>query len=199
MTVAVQVLRAHERPVTPWMNGGGVTREIAVAPLHAGLTEFAWRISLADVTQGGPFSGFVGVDRIITVVDGPGMVLTVDGTSHTLAEPYEPFTFPGDAATDCRLLGGPIIDFNVMARRGEATAKVEIVREQVALSAPAGGTVLAIALQGSAVLETSGLTLDRFDAALITKCTSEALGVDGTAAIVTLTNRPTTHRVPPVR
>lgn len=186
--MAVQVLRADERAVTPWKNGGGVTREIAAAPHDAGLTDFAWRISLADVAQGGPFSGFAGVDRIITVVDGPGMVLTVDGESHTLDEPYEPFAFPGDAATDCRLLGGPLIDFNVMARRGQATAKVEIVRDRATLSAPAGTTVLAVVLQGSAALTTSGLTLDRFDAALITDCPSEVLSVAGVAALVTLTD-----------
>ncbi|MFF4800704.1 HutD family protein [Streptomyces sp. NPDC001351] len=185
--MAVRVLRADERPAVPWKNGGGLTREVASFPSQAGIADFVWRVSLADVAEPGPFSRFEGVDRIITLVDGPGMVLTVDGTAHTVAEQYVPFRFPGEAATDCRLMGGPLVDFNVMVRRGRATAQVEIVRDRVALSAPAATTLLAVVLDGSAVFEKSGLALDRFDAALITDAPDEALKVTGTTALVTLT------------
>ncbi|MFF4357345.1 HutD family protein [Streptomyces sp. NPDC001604] len=185
--MTVRVLRADERPAVPWKNGGGLTREIASSPSRAGMSDFVWRVSLADVAEPGPFSRFEGVDRIITLVDGPGMVLTFDGTSHTVAERYVPFPFPGEAATDCRLLGGPLVDFNVMVRRGRATAQVEIVRDRVALPALAGTTLLAVVLDGSAVLEASGPVLHRFDAALITDAPDETLKVSGTAALVTLT------------
>lgn len=185
--MTVRVLRADERPAVPWKNGGGLTREIASSPRHAGMQDFAWRVSLADVAEPGPFSRFEGVDRIITLVDGPGMVLTVDGTSHTVAERYAPFPFPGDAATDCRLLGGPLVDFNVMVRRGRATAQVEIVRDRVALPALAETTLLVVVLDGSAGFEASGLVLDRFDAALIGDAPDEALKVTGSTALVTLT------------
>ncbi|MGW2718765.1 HutD/Ves family protein [Streptomyces sp. NPDC001492] len=185
--MTVRVLRADDRPAVPWKNGGGLTREIASSPSRAGMSDFAWRVSLADVAEPGPFSRFEDVDRIITLVEGPGMVLTVDGTSHTVAEQYVPFAFSGDAATDCRLLGGPLVDFNVMVRRGRATAQVEIVRDRVALPALAGTTLLAVVLDGSAVLEASGLVLDRFDGALITDARDEALKVTGIAALVTLT------------
>ena len=30
-TGRIQVLRASERPATPWLNGGGVTREVGPA------------------------------------------------------------------------------------------------------------------------------------------------------------------------
>ncbi|MGW3117692.1 HutD/Ves family protein [Streptomyces sp. NPDC001107] len=185
--MTVRVLRADERPAVPWKNGGGLTREVASFPSLAGMSDFVWRVSLADVAEPGPFSRFEGVDRIITLVDGPGMVLTVDGTSHTVAEQYVPFPFPGDAATDCRLLGGPLVDFNVMVRRGRAVAQVEIVRGRVALSARAETTLLVVVLDGSAVFEASGLVLDRFDGALITDASEEALKVTGTTALVTLT------------
>ncbi|MER6417883.1 HutD family protein [Streptomyces sp. NPDC001137] len=185
--MTVRVLRADERPAVPWKNGGGLTREIASSPSRAGMSDFAWRVSLADVAEPGPFSRFEDVDRIITLVEGPGMVLTVDGTPHTVAEQYVPFAFPGEAATDCRLLGGPLVDFNVMVRRGRATAQVEIVRDRVALPALAGTTLLAVVLDGSAVFEASGLVLDRFDGALITGACDEALKVTGIAALVTLT------------
>ncbi|MER6331253.1 HutD family protein [Streptomyces sp. NPDC001034] len=192
--MAVRVLRADGRPAAPWKNGGGLTREIAAAPSGAGTADFAWRVSLADVAQGGPFSRFEGVDRVITLVDGPGMVLTVDGSAHTVAERYAPFAFPGDADTDCRLLGGPLVDFNVMTRRGRARAGVEIVRGRAALPASAGAALLVVVLEGSALLEAAGTTLGRFDAALVTgahgeavDAHDEALDVTGVAALVTLT------------
>ncbi|MGW1208071.1 HutD/Ves family protein [Streptomyces sp. NPDC002499] len=190
--MTVRVLRAAERPAVPWKNGGGLTREVASAPSQSGMSDFVWRVSLADVAEPGPFSRFEGVDRIITLVDGPGMVLTVDGTEHTVAEPYVPFAFPGEATTDCRLLGGQLVDFNVMVRRGWATARVELVRDQVAISTPAPETtLLVIVLEGAAVFEASGLDLDRFDGALITdEVQDEVLKVTGVAALVTLIGTP---------
>ncbi|MFI6654664.1 HutD family protein [Streptomyces sp. NPDC050523] len=195
--MTVRVLRADERPAVPWKNGGGLTREVASAPSRAGMSDFTWRVSLADVAEPGPFSRFEGVDPIITLVDGPGMVLTVDGTSHTVAERYVPFPFPGEATTDCRLLGGRLVDFNVMVRRGRATAQVEIVRDRVAVSAPAETTLLAVVLEGSAVFETSGLVLGLFDGALITDAPAEALKVTGVAALVTLTGTAAAPGRPP--
>ncbi|MEU3029081.1 HutD family protein [Streptomyces incarnatus] len=183
--MTVRVLRAGERPAVPWKNGGGLTREIAAAPEGADMADFAWRVSLADVDRGGPFSRFEGVDRVITLVDGPGMVLTVDGTAHPVAEPYVPFAFPGDAETDCRLLGGPLVDFNVMTRRGRAGARVEIVRGRVAL--PAAPELLVVVLAGSAVLEAAGTALGHLDALLCTGARDEALNVDGVAALVAFT------------
>ncbi|WP_330259679.1 HutD family protein [Streptomyces murinus] len=185
--MTVRVLRAEGRPATPWKNGGGLTREIAAAPEGADMADFAWRVSLADVARGGPFSRFEGVDRVITLVEGPGMVLTVDGSPHPVAEPYAPFAFPGDADTDCRLLGGPLVDFNVMTRRGRATARVEIVRGRVVLPAPpAASVLLVVVLEGSAVLEGAGTRLGRLDAALCTGARDEVLEVEGVAALVAL-------------
>lgn len=43
-----------------------------------GEADFEWRISMADVTTSGPFSLFPNKQRIISVLDGQGMVLHVD-------------------------------------------------------------------------------------------------------------------------
>ena len=56
---------------TRWKNGGGVTREVAKSPSQAPF----WRVSIANVDQEGPFSSFVDLDRILTVIEGKGMVL----------------------------------------------------------------------------------------------------------------------------
>lgn len=184
---AGRLLRAADRPASRWLNGGGVTREIAAGPSGAGLGDFAWRVSLADVEQGGPFSSFPGVDRTIMVVDGPGMELTVDGVAHTVADPYEPFVFSGDAVTDCRLLDGPIVDFNVMTRRAVATADVRVVREGFTVAPRNGAVTLVIALTGAVTVDESGATLDRFDAAVLSEGDAATVHVDGAAAVVTVT------------
>lgn len=60
----------------PWANGGGITREIAALRGAGGIL---WRISLADVDAEGPFSVFAGLRRILTVIEGAGMVLEDPG------------------------------------------------------------------------------------------------------------------------
>ncbi|MEV6840511.1 HutD family protein [Streptomyces sp. NPDC051133] len=187
--MALQVLRAQERTPAPWKNGGGVTSEVAVRPEGAGTGDFVWRVSVADVAQSGPFSAFEGVDRIITVVDGPGMELTVDGVPHVMTDPYEPFTFSGDSDTMCELLGGPIVDFNVMVRRADATARVRIVRDRVAVRPEAGTCVLAVVLQGSVTLGREPHRLSHLDAVLLAEGDADDIDVDGVLALVTVTDR----------
>ncbi|MYR45608.1 HutD family protein [Streptomyces sp. SID5910] len=184
--MAPQILRASERTPAPWKNGGGVTSEVAVHPEGAGTGDFAWRVSVADVAHSGPFSAFDGVDRIITVIDGPGMALTVDGTPHVVDAPYEPFAFPGDAVTECRLLGGPIVDFNVMVRRAGTTARVRIERSDTAVRPGAGTRVLAVVLAGTALLHGASVRLGRLDAALFSGEDCDTIGVDGVLAVVEL-------------
>ncbi|WP_431999647.1 HutD/Ves family protein [Streptomyces sioyaensis] len=123
----MRILRAAGRAAAPWSNGGGVTREIAVHPPGAGWDGFAWRVSLADVTRDGPYSPLPGVRRILTVVDGAGLELTVDGTPRLLPGRYRPYAFPGGATTVSRLLDGPVVNLNVMLRDGRAAATVEVV------------------------------------------------------------------------
>ncbi|MEC4600651.1 HutD family protein, partial [Burkholderia vietnamiensis] len=55
---AVATIRGAALVASPWKNGGGVTREIAAYPPGAALDAFAWRVSVADVGAGGPFSRF---------------------------------------------------------------------------------------------------------------------------------------------
>ncbi|MFJ9776829.1 HutD family protein [Kitasatospora sp. NPDC101157] len=179
----IQVLRASERPATPWLNGGGVTREVAGFPAGAGLNDFDWRVSLADVASAGPFSPFPGIDRVITLVEGAGMVLTVDGVERSVDAPFRPFAFPGDATTDCRLLGGEVVDFNVMTRRGRTEAAVDLVTEPGAVQVPPATTVLLVCLAGSASLD--GAELTRYDAALLDAPGTHQLRPDGVTAVIT--------------
>jgi environmental stress-induced protein Ves len=140
----VRLLRAADRVATLWKNRGGVTREVAAWPPGAGLDDFDWRVSLADVGADGPFSTFPGVDRILTVIAGQGLVLEVDDQPIRL-EPGAPFAFPGEASVTARLTAGPIRDLNVMVRRAAWTARVEPWRGDRIVAS--GGPVLVLLLQ----------------------------------------------------
>ncbi|MEV7601928.1 HutD family protein [Kitasatospora sp. NPDC089797] len=188
-TKGIQVLRADERPATPWLNGGGVTREVAGFPAGAGLGGFDWRVSLADVASAGPFSPFPGIDRVITLVEGAGMALTVDGVEQVIDAPFHPFPFPGDATTDCRLLDGPVVDFNVMTRRGRVEAAVDLHTAPGTVPVPSAATVLLVCLAGSATV--SGARLTRYDAVLLDAPGSHELRPDGVTVAITF--RTPTH------
>ncbi|MFD8985614.1 HutD family protein [Streptomyces sp. NPDC059564] len=191
----IRILRAAERTAVPWKNGGGVTREIAARPEGAGTADFAWRISLAEVAADGPFSEFPGVDRTLTLAEGAGMDLTVAGERRLVDERYAPRHFPGDRPTGCRLLDGPVVNFNVMYRREGVRARTAVVRGELALTVPPEGTLLVCALDGPATLDRGPLPgpaaeLGPYDAALLTGPATVLLRTEGYAAVVRLGTNP---------
>ena len=109
------IVRLADIPATPWRNGGGVTRELAMWP-DAG--DWAWRMSVADVDKSGPFSKFDGVERWFAVLEGAGVQLDVAGGPHRVAAGDAPLFFDGAAPTGCELIDGKTRDFNLMVRRG---------------------------------------------------------------------------------
>lgn len=133
----------------PWKNGAGLTRELAVEPPGAGLHDFDWRLSVAEVDRDAPFSGFPGVDRFITLLRGAGMRLASgDGTiDHRLDQALQPYAFSGDLALDATLLGGPCSDFNVMTRRGRWRADVHV--ERVAFEPGSTAALLLFGIAGA--------------------------------------------------
>ncbi|MER9022083.1 HutD family protein [Mesorhizobium sp. M0815] len=129
----MRILRASEYRSMPWKNGGGVTTEIAVSPAGAGLDDFDWRVSMALVEGGGPFSGFPGVDRTLALLEGEGMVLDIAGRPPVeITKAPAPLAFPADVPTQATLIAGPITDLNVMTRRTRAIHQIE----RLLISAP---------------------------------------------------------------
>ena len=124
MTNEIEWRQVHLSAVaaTPWRNGGGSTRELLTWPLEASEPDaWAWRLSVAEVAQAGPFSRFEGVQRWFSVLEGEGVRLDVDGQAHSLKASSAPLCFEGEQAVQCALLDGPTQDFNLMLRRGVAT------------------------------------------------------------------------------
>ncbi|PQZ51340.1 HutD-family protein [Ochrobactrum sp. MYb15] len=145
-----KVLKAQDHRRMPWKNGGGVTVEIAIHPINASVDNFDWRISTATVANDGPFSVFPDIDRTLSVLEGIGIVLDVEGLETTLSRETAPFAFAADASSGARLIDGTITDLNVMTRRGRFTHQVErIVTNDSAIIAPDRGTMLVFCAEGN--------------------------------------------------
>ena len=122
----MRVLKASGHRVMPWKNGGGTTTEIAAHPEGSDLSTFGWRVSMASVAADGPFSLFPGIDRTLAVLEGDGIDLAIEGRGrHRLTPGSPPHPFPADAPASATLIAGPILDLNVMTRRGVHRHAVE--------------------------------------------------------------------------
>jgi environmental stress-induced protein Ves len=126
MDYGVRVLRFADYPVVPWRNGKGITREIAASAVAVARVDAddaspalpsagpSWRISMATVDDEVPFSSFAGLRRMLGVVGGEGIELTVDGRMRPLrrGETFGPFA--GEAPASARPLDGPALDLGLM-------------------------------------------------------------------------------------
>lgn len=118
------ILRAADRLAVPWKNGGGLTREVAIHPSGSELDNFDWRVSIAEVSRGGPFSSFPGVDRLMAVISG-GLTLLIAGREPlTLYRDSPCVAFPGDVPASAEPQQLPVTDLNVMTRRGHFFAQM---------------------------------------------------------------------------
>jgi environmental stress-induced protein Ves len=116
-----QLLPLDDVAPAPWRNGGGITRELLAWPTPR---DWDWRISVAEVDKGGPFSRFDGVQRWFAVLGGAGVRLMLDGQAHELTVQSAPLSFDGARPCVCELLDGPTEEFNLMLRRGRANARM---------------------------------------------------------------------------
>lgn len=186
----MRILRSSDHTEMPWRNGGGTTLEVARFPATAGMEDFDWRMSFARVDQGGPFSAFPGIDRVILLLRGGRMVLTAHGADgdevHDL-DRFEPWAFAGEVPVTSRITE-PSLDFNVMTRRGVLTSQVEVHRLEGSLALPARpGRRFVVVLDGS--LAVGGEQLGALDLADLGQVLDSALlaGSDAMLADVVLT------------
>jgi hypothetical protein len=164
----MQIIRFADLKSQPWRNGGGVTRELASHRVPSSGTDSAdgassdngaysdngawdWRVSIADVTKAGDYSAFPGMERLLTVVEGELLLLSVDGTEHPL-EKYRPFRFPGGAASSSALPTGDVRNLNIITREGVFKAYTSILELSKKRAHPVFGGQLGILLQGQATV-----------------------------------------------
>jgi len=195
----MEIIRYAELKPRPWRNGGGVTREVARFPEPAGQGaedgSWDWRVSFAEMSKAGDFSEFPGMDRVLTVVEGELLLLSVDGAEHPL-EKYRPFRFSGDAAAAGALPTGDVRDLNVITRRGAFKGYTSIIELSKKRAHPVFDGQLGILLQGQAAV-TPGTadggsagaeprTLDRYDAVVGSDTASPEILGRGFLAVVSI-------------
>lgn len=187
-------LNAADRAWMPWKNGGGKTMQVAVCPEAADMDGFAWRISIATITQAGPFSIFPGIDRTLAILEGEGLALTIgDRPTVVLTPGSEPLTFAADQPVMAQPLGGAVIDCNVMARRHHwRPAMQRLVFEaasQTTLDLP---PAVVVWVRGRGVIQTASgkILVGPLDAAHETEPARWVLTADGPALAYVVTFKP---------
>jgi uncharacterized protein len=153
----MEIIRYAELKAQPWRNGGGVTRELASHPAATRAGDAAvqdgwdWRVSIAEMSKAGGFSTFPGMDRVLTVIDGELLLLSVDGAEHPL-EKYRPFRFSGDADSAGALPTGDIRNLNVITRNGAFKGYTSIIELSKKRAHPVFAGQWGILLQGQATV-----------------------------------------------
>jgi environmental stress-induced protein Ves len=110
---------------------------VAAFPSDAGPDEFMWRVSIAEVRVAGPFSAFPETDRHLSVLD-----VAASGTP----------------------VNGPVLDLNVMVRRGRFRAEVAVLAPGQATTLEAGTAILVATAPTHIECGDDRPTLDRLDA-----------------------------------
>jgi uncharacterized protein len=183
----VLIHRSRDRAALPWKNGGGLTREVAVAPPASGFEAFSWRISLAEITHAGPFSAFPGVDRLMAVLAGQLEFVAAGAAPVLLTADSPPLHFAGELQVSAEPRGGAVSDLNVMTRRGECRAELtrHNVQRTLLLALPARTTLILTLGQVLLHAEDGTTALAPFDAAQLEgsdRC--ELIGVTAGAVYV---------------
>ncbi|MFZ3185584.1 MAG: HutD family protein [Pseudomonas sp.] len=124
--MAIRLIDRRQLRQTPWKNGAGLTLELAIAPATAGLDNFEWRISSAQVAGSGDFSCFAGIDRSLALLAGAGLRLQRTQVEPLLVTTQAPVVaFAGEQTIHAELLDGPITDLNIMTRRTDWTHRLQ--------------------------------------------------------------------------
>ena len=113
--MAATVHRFSDYTMMPWKNGRGETREFARFPADGG---FAWRLSMATVSEDAAFSTFPGVTRTLAVVAGGELDLLVADESERMTVGGPARTFSGEAPASAAPVTATVTDLNLMVRAG---------------------------------------------------------------------------------
>lgn len=123
--MSIHIISPQDWQSQSWKNGGGITYQLARCDDAAGMR---WRVSIAEVALDGPFSQFAGINRIILLLQGQGFCLHgVGDAPQVLDTALQPFAFAGERTIHCQLIKGPVRDFNLMTRRADTQASLQLL------------------------------------------------------------------------
>jgi uncharacterized protein len=130
----MQIISPNHFKILPWKNGKGTTTELAISP-SGSLEHFDWRLSIATVSEDGPFSNFAGIMRNLILIEGTGIELTHDEQKTDILNSILDFaTFNGGCSTMGKLINGTIKDFNLMHNPAKFDAEVFTIKHSQSMS-----------------------------------------------------------------
>ncbi len=118
----MRIIPPSDFKTMPWKNSGGITHEILKEERD---DKLLWRLSIAEVASDGPFSLFPSLSRILTVIEGEGLVLQAPDRE-LRALPLSPLAFSGDLPISGKRIGGDVRDFNVIFNANVVAADVTV-------------------------------------------------------------------------
>lgn len=162
-----------------WHNGAG--RKADLASGDGWLAGFAW------LDADAPFSVLPGMNRTITLVEGPGFTLDVAGHPLVVDRRFAPAQFDGGASTQCRI-AGPSRVLNVMTDRARFTHEVAVTTSSGSLDPGATTACLLVLLSGTGSVSEgeATATLGVLDGVSLAAPAHFRLGADGCLAILTI-------------
>ena len=116
----------------PWKNGQGTTFQVEIYPQGSSLSQlnFDYRISMALVSNDNEFSAFIGMKRVLTVIDGSGICF-----NEKVINPLDIIEFDGEE----KILSGPIVsgesnlDLGIIYNPRLVNCKMELLRLEKAV------------------------------------------------------------------
>jgi environmental stress-induced protein Ves len=162
----LRLLRYQDLPITPWKNGGGVTREIVSARDDGEGGDFLWRVSIATISASGPFSRFDNVDRTIAVLSGNGIRLSHPAGTTELTTSTPPYAFAGETPVYADVIEGETTDLNAMSlrHRFHQQMQMHLVSSEMAIRTAADQSILVFAGPMTISLKGEHLAVAAFDA-----------------------------------
>jgi uncharacterized protein len=150
----LQRIALADLPRERWRNGAGWTRLIACAGPE---DQPDWRVSLAEISQAGPFSHFPGMERTAVLVQGGPLhlkQLSPVPWQWRLEHAGDDACFAGESTLENAPPGADTLVWNVMVRRGRAQVDVQTLNQQPLTFTGAGREWIWV-LQGRYTLHTA--------------------------------------------
>ncbi len=121
----MQIIPFKNLVSTPWKNGKGTTRQIIRYPEDSTLDDFIFRVSIASVTETGPFSSYPKIDRSLAVLEGSDLELNLNNKIILFIPQNTIIHFDGVDKAVVTACQNDVLDFGVMSRQGLAIHTLE--------------------------------------------------------------------------
>jgi environmental stress-induced protein Ves len=152
---------------------------------------FLWRISIADLTGDALFSELPSIDRVIVLLKGSAVFLTVNGNPARELGLHQKLEFPGDVPTSMTMAmpsnGETGLDLNLMWDRSRMLATVEILSQGGRLDVSANSCfVIAIGGYASVNINNLKIFLSELDSLRLCKSSGDLVVLEGRVFVARL-------------